>query len=112
MGMKGVLSGIIGIFASLLAGSCCIAPTLFVLFGISAGGLGFLTVLEPYRPLFLAVGYIAVAYYFYKTFAKPGCPCHEPPWMNRLKKGIAWTGLFLLLLATFYPYVFEWIYGG
>ena len=48
--------------ASLLIGSCCLAPALFLLFGVSIGGLGALSQLEPYRPLFMAIGGAALAY--------------------------------------------------
>jgi hypothetical protein len=39
--MRELLTGISGILLSFLASSCCIAPTLFVVFGVSIGGLGF-----------------------------------------------------------------------
>ncbi len=111
--MKEMISGLFGTIASLLAASCCIGPTLFVVFGVSAGGLGYLTVLEPYRPIFLTIGYVAVAYSFYKLYIKdPKCACEEPRRIKKLSKGITWTALFLLIFATVYPYVFVKIYGG
>ncbi len=48
--------------ASLLIASCCVAPTLFLLFGVSLGALGSLSALEPYRPAFIAVGGAALLY--------------------------------------------------
>lgn len=48
--------------ASLLIGACCVAPALFLLFGVSVGGLGMLSRLEPYRPIFMAVGGAALLY--------------------------------------------------
>ncbi len=117
--MREVISGLFGTIASLLAASCCIGPTLFVVFGVSAGGLGYLTVLEPYRPFFLLIGYIAVAYSFYKIYLKnrikksgPECACEEPYWIRKLSKGVTWTALFLLIFATIYPYILIKIYGG
>ena len=56
--------------ASLLIASCCVAPTLFLLFGISAGGLGMLAVLEPYRPIFMALGGAALAYAGWRSFRR------------------------------------------
>ena len=60
--------------SSIFAAPCCIAPTLFIVFGISAGGPGFLQIFEPYRAYFLTVGYVAVGYSFYKliSFRKKG----------------------------------------
>ncbi len=117
--MREMISSIFGSIASLLAASCCIGPTLFVVFGVSASGLGSLSILEPYRPLFLLIGYTAVAYSFYKLYLKnrikkgtPECACEEPSWTRKLSKGIMWTALLLLLFATIYPYVLEKIYGG
>lgn len=50
-------TGVIG--AALLAASCCLAPALFILFGISAAGLTKLGALEPYRPFFIAAAFSA-----------------------------------------------------
>jgi mercuric ion transport protein len=51
-----------GIGASLLIASCCLAPTLFLLFGVSVGGLATFASLEPYRPIFIAVGGLSLLY--------------------------------------------------
>ena len=122
--MKEFLGSFIGSIASVLAASCCVVPTLFVVFGVSAGSLGFLSALEPYRWYFLAVAYVAVGYSLYslylknwlkeKILKKPAveCACEEPSWTRKLSKGITWTALVLLIIATFYPYVLLKIYGG
>ncbi len=47
--------------ASFLVASCCLAPTVFVLFGVSVGALGWFTPLEPYRPWFIAGGAAALS---------------------------------------------------
>ena len=44
--------GAIGL--SVLIASCCIAPTLFLVFGVSIGALGTLSALEPISPTSLA----------------------------------------------------------
>ncbi|MEX2206469.1 MAG: mercuric transporter MerT family protein [Myxococcota bacterium] len=54
------LGGAIG--ASLLIASCCVAPALFLLFGISVGALGALSSLEPYQPIFRVVGGVSLLY--------------------------------------------------
>ena len=112
--MKELFGSLIGTLASLFAASCCIAPTLFLIFGISAGGLGSLSVLEPYRWYFLSVAYLAVGYSFYKLYIKKPaveCACQEPLWSRRVSKGVTWVSLILLIFATFYPYVLVKIYG-
>ena len=47
---------------SFLIASCCLAPGLFLLFGISVSALGALAVFEPYRPIFIALGAAALLY--------------------------------------------------
>ncbi len=114
---KETFSGIIGTIAALLGASCCIAPTLFVIFGVSLGGLGgTLSELEPYRWWFLGIGYIAVGYSFYslylknwfkeKILKKPAieCACEEGT-LNKVSKVLTWISLVLLIIATVYPYV-------
>ena len=122
--MREFLGSLVGTFASLLAASCCVVPTLFVVFGVSAGSLSFLSALEPYRWFFLTVAYIAVGYSFYRLYLrnwvkerllkKPavGCACEEPDWTQKLSKGVTWVALVLLIVATLYPYVLEKLYGG
>ncbi len=122
--MREFFGSLVGTFASLLAASCCVVPTLFVVFGVSAGSLSFLSALEPYRWYFLAVAYIAVGYSLYKLYLKnwvkekllkkPAieCACEEPDWTQKLSKGVTWVALVLLIVATFYPYVLEKLYGG
>lgn len=46
--------GVLGL--SVLIASCCLAPALFLLFGVSVSALGSLSVFEPYRPYFIAGG--------------------------------------------------------
>ncbi len=122
--MREAIGSVIGTVASLFAASCCIAPTLFVVFGISVGGLSSLQFLEPYRWYFLGVGYLAVGYSLYNLYLKGWikgrflkrptieCACEELGWTRKLSKGITWVALVLLIVATFYPYVLTKIYGG
>jgi mercuric ion transport protein len=112
--MREAIGSAVGLLASFLAGSCCIAPTLFVIFGVSAGSLSRLSVLEPYRWHFLTVGYMSVAYSLYRLYKKRKveCACEEPSWIKKLSKGLAWISLLLLIVVTFYPYVLTKVYGG
>ena len=121
--MREAVGSFVGAVASFLAASCCVGPTLFVVFGVSAGSFSFLSVLEPYRWYFLGVAYIAVGYSLYKLYLrnwvrerllkKPAveCACEEPSWTQRLSKGVTWVALVVLIFATFYPYVLLKIYG-
>ncbi len=114
---KETITGALGTIAALLGASCCIAPTLFVIFGVSLGSFGgTLSALEPYRWYFLAVGYIAVGYSIYslylknwvkeKILKKPAieCACEEGN-LNKVSKVLTWISLVLLIVATVYPYI-------
>ncbi len=58
--------GVLGL--SVLIASCCIGPTLFLLFGVSVGALGVFSVLEPYQPIFVGAGVAALAFAGYRIF--------------------------------------------
>ncbi|MEZ0360594.1 MAG: mercuric transporter MerT family protein [Hydrogenobacter sp.] len=113
--MRETVSSLLGMVASFLSASCCIAPTLFVVFGVSTGSLSFLNVLEPYRFYFLAMGYIAVGYSFYKSFLKKpnvDCVCEDRVKFHKLRKGLTLMAFVFLLVSTLYPYILAKIYGN
>ncbi len=107
--MKNFFGSLIGIISSLLVASCCLGPTLFLIFGVSVGSLSSLTSLEPYRPYLVALGYLGVGYSFYSNYLKkPRCECKE----QRIGRALTWISFLLLTVATLYPYLLEKIYGG
>jgi mercuric ion transport protein len=112
--MRETLSSLVAGLLSFLAASCCLGPALFVVFGLSLGGMGFLRVLEPFRWWFLGGAYLAISYSFYRLYfrKKPDCACEEPSWSRRLSLLITWIALLLLVVATFYPFALEKLYGG
>ena len=102
--------GAIGL--SFLVASCCLGPTLFLLFGISAGALGALSVLEPYRPIFVVSGVAFLALGGTRIFrsAGPAVECGDDACAPDARSGRVTRGLFyvaaaLLVVATAYPYV-------
>ncbi|QJA06029.1 mercury transporter MerT [Thermosulfurimonas marina] len=124
MSFKEAAGGLVASVASILAASCCVVPTLFLVFGVSVSGLGFLSSLEPYRPYFLVVGYLAVAFSFYRMYHLRDwfrekilkkrvfrCACEEAGWVSRVGRLLTWVALVLLLVATFYPWALAHIYG-
>jgi len=50
---KEVVSSLGSLVPSVLVSICCLGPTLYMLFGVSVGGLGIFAPLEPYRPVFM-----------------------------------------------------------
>ena len=52
---NGSLSTLGSLVPSFLVSTCCLGPTLYVLFGVSVGGLSVFAPLDPYRPVFMVV---------------------------------------------------------
>ncbi len=118
--MREAVLGLLGFVSGLLAASCCIAPTLFVIGGVSISWLGSVgSTLELYRPIFLGIGYASVAYAVYKLFLKRRfftkgtveCACEEPRLFNKVAKVLTIASLILLIIATFYPHIVARVYS-
>ena len=45
-----------GGLAAILASACCLGPLVLIALGFSGAWIGNLTVLEPYRPIFIGAG--------------------------------------------------------
>lgn len=48
--------------AAALASTCCLGPLVLITLGFSGAWIGSLTVLEPYRPVFIGVALIALLF--------------------------------------------------
>lgn len=100
--------------ASLLIGACCVAPALFLLFGVSVGGLGMLSRLEPYRPIFITVGGAALLYAAWRAWrpvASGAAPaecddgaCAPGSMRRRRARQLVTFAVILYALAIAYPY--------
>lgn len=69
-----------GGLAALLASTCCLGPLVLVALGFSGAWIGNLTVLEPYRPIFLGAAFVAMFFAYRRIFrpaqdCKPGDVC-------------------------------------
>ena len=103
-------TGVIG--AALLAASCCLAPALFIFFGISAGALTQLGVLEPYRPAFIAVGGLCLAaagWWIYGRRERPAEACADDQCAadsprQRRTRLLFWISAVTFAVAVIYPY--------
>ena len=96
-----VAGGMLGAF---LASSCCIVPLVLISLGVSGAWIGQLTVLEPYKPLFLlvAIGLLAAGFrdvYFRKTsVCEDGSYCARPQ-SSVIKQVALWSGALVVLAA-------------
>ena len=104
-------TGIIG--AALLTASCCLAPALFIVFGISASALTRLGAIEPYRPFFIAAGglcLVAAGWWIYGRRERPAAACGDDhctvdsPRQRRTRL-LFWIGAAAFVAAIVYPYV-------
>jgi mercuric ion transport protein len=97
---------------SVLIASCCIGPAMFLLFGVSVGALGALSVLEPYQPYFIGAGVVALGFAGYQIFrpaeADADCgddACAPDSQSRRFTRRFFIVALVFFAVASVYPYV-------
>ena len=97
---------------SVLVASCCIGPTLFLLFGVSVGALSVFSVLEPYQPIFIGTGGAALAFAGYRIFraspAGENCAddtCAPDAPSRRFTRRFFVVAVVFFVVAAAYPYV-------
>ncbi len=102
-----------GGLAAILASTCCLGPLVLVAPGFSGAWIGNLTVLEPYRPLFIGAALVAL------FFARSGFtgPCRHAsrevcaiPQVRATYKLIFWIVAVLVPVALGFPYVVPFFY--
>ncbi|HET9239243.1 MAG TPA: mercuric ion transporter MerT [Oligoflexus sp.] len=103
-----------GGIAALLASSCCLGPLVLVTLGFSGAWIGNLTVLEPYRPLFIVAAIIALLLAWKRIYrprpeCKPGEVCAVPS-VQKTYKVIFWIVAALVAVALGFPYVLPIFY--
>ena len=54
--------------AAILASTCCLGPLVLVALGFSGAWIGNLTVLEPYRPIFIGTALVALFFAYRRIF--------------------------------------------
>lgn len=103
-----------GGLAAILASTCCLGPLVLVSLGISGAWIGNLTILEPYRPVFIAAALIALFYAARSIFrpahaCQPGEVCSIPG-TRRIYQVMFWVCAALVAVAMAYPYVARFFY--
>jgi mercuric ion transport protein len=98
-----------GGLAAILASTCCLGPLVLVTLGFSGAWIGNLTVLEPYRPIFIGVALVALFFAWRRIFrpataCQPGDICAVPQGRTAYKR-IFWIVAALVLVALVFPYV-------
>lgn len=103
-----------GGLAAILASTCCLGPLLLVGIGFSGAWIGNLTVLEPYRPIFIGVALVALIFAARRIFrpvraCKPGEVCVIPR-VRTAYKLVFWIVVALVVVALAFPYVLPLFY--
>lgn len=103
-----------GGLAAILASTCCLGPLVLVTLGFSGAWISNLTVLEPYRPIFIGAALLSLYFAYRRIFqpvqaCKPGEVCAIPQ-VRSLYKLIFWIVAALAAVALAYPYLLPLFY--
>ncbi|MDT8371875.1 MAG: mercuric transporter MerT family protein [Gammaproteobacteria bacterium] len=99
------LSLFAGIAAAIGAGLCCVGPFLLLTLGIGGAWIGNLTLLEPYRPLFIVAVLALFSRAGWKLYrpvgsCESGTACAIPQ-IRKRRQVIFWiTALLAMVLVT------------
>ena len=103
-----------GGIAAVLASTCCLGPLVLVMLGFSGAWIGNLTVLEPYRPVFIGVALVALFFAYRRIFrsaqvCRPSDVCALPQ-VKATYKMIFWGVSALVVIALAFPYILPLFY--
>ncbi|RXJ94241.1 transporter [Malaciobacter molluscorum] len=100
--MKKIALIVSAVFTAVLSTLCCIPAFLFIFFGVSVGGLTFLSDLGYLRIPFFIITIILLFFAFKKSNSKNiKCACSKK---EILKKSFVFSSIFLLFFVLlFYP---------
>lgn len=104
--------GLVGaILAAIAASLCCVVPFVLLAVGIGGAWIGNLSVLAPYRPIFIVISLVFLGFAFYRVYRKPKAEECEPgsycanPQSNRINKIVLWLVTVLILGLFAFPYL-------
>jgi mercuric ion transport protein len=108
-GSQGRLALLTGGLAAVLASTCCLGPLILLSLGISGAWIGNLTLLEPYRPIFLGVALVAWflagrRLYLPSARCAPGQLCARAD-VRTVYRMLFWLVAALIVVALAFPYV-------
>lgn len=100
--------------AALLASTCCLGPLVLITLGISGAWISNLTVLEPFRPLFIGAALVAL-FFAYRRIFRPVEACGSGevcavPQVRATYKLLFWLVVVLVVVALTFPYVLPLVY--
>ncbi len=104
---RGVLAA--GGLAAILASTCCVGPLVLLALGFSGAWIGNLTLLEPYRPIFIGAALIAL-FFAYRRIFRPATTCKSGEvcaivQVRSTYKVLFWLMAALVVVALASPYI-------
>ena len=104
----------IGGLATVFASICCLGPLVLVSIGVSGAWIGNLTVLEPYRPIFIGAALVAL-FFAYRRIFRPAEACKPEevcavPQVKMAQKIIFLIVVALTGIALAFPYILPLFY--
>jgi len=98
-----------GGLAAILASTCCLGPLILLSLGISGAWISNLTLLEPYRPIFIGAALVALFFAYRRLFRAPAaCTPGEVcaiPQVSATYRLLFWVVAALIVVALAFPYV-------
>ena len=102
---KKLVALIIGsIVSAILASSCCLAPLLFLLFGVSMSSLTFLQIFAPYHNYFSIISILVLGYLWYDYLKNRKTKLLCETWLSKNYLSLLIGGSVFVLLFTTYPH--------
>lgn len=103
-----------GGLAAILASTCCLGPLVLISLGVSGAWIANLTVLEPYRPLFIGAAVTAL-FFAWRSIWRPASTCRPGevcavPQVKRTYKALFLLVAVLVAIALGFPYATPWFY--
>jgi len=92
------------IISALIASSCCLAPFLFLVFGVSVSSLSFLQVFTPYKWLFIGVAAAILAYLWFDYFKSRKTKLVCDTWLSRNYSKLLIGATIIVAIFISYPY--------
>ncbi|MDH5539022.1 MAG: mercuric ion transporter MerT [Rhizobacter sp.] len=103
-----------GGLAAILASACCVGPLVLLSLGFGGAWIANLTVLTPYRPVFIGLALLALFFAGRRIFrpaaeCKPGEVCAVPQ-VKAAYKLLFWAIAALVLVGLVFPWIAPWFY--
>ncbi|MBI4907275.1 MAG: mercuric ion transporter MerT [Acidobacteria bacterium] len=113
-GRKGRMGLFVGALAAIVASTCCLGPLVLVLLGVSGAWIGNLTLLEPFRPLFIGAALIAL-FFAHRHIFRPAKACQPGevcaiPQVQKTYRFLFLVVAALVLIAIAFPYLLPLFY--